>query len=123
MRAAGKIADLSIALTGRFTEHHALLCRLHRDRIKLFDDAAAGLEAQIAAKDAPWQRETGLLRTIPRLRGRGGAGVAGRDCPAPHPYFSSHEKLACVSSGAPPAPLDLGRKAGRVLVERAAEVI
>ena len=28
-----------------------------------------------------------------------------------------------VTSGAPPAPLDLGWKAGRVLVERAAEVI
>ena len=29
--AAGKLADLSMALAGRFTEHHALLCRLHRD--------------------------------------------------------------------------------------------
>ncbi len=28
---AGKLADLSMALTGRFTEHHALLCRPHRD--------------------------------------------------------------------------------------------
>jgi transposase len=27
MRAAGKIADLSMALTGRFTGHHALMCR------------------------------------------------------------------------------------------------
>jgi hypothetical protein len=29
MRAAGKMADLSMALTGRFTDHHALMCRLH----------------------------------------------------------------------------------------------
>jgi transposase len=65
MRAAGKIADLSMALTGRFTEHHALLCRLHRDRIKVFDEAVAGLEAQIAAKAVPWQRETDLLTTVP----------------------------------------------------------
>jgi hypothetical protein len=49
MREAGKMAGLSMALAGRFTDHHALLCRLHRDRIKLFDDAVAGLEAQIAA--------------------------------------------------------------------------
>jgi hypothetical protein len=41
MRAAGKLADLSMALAGRFTAHHALLCRLHLDRIKVFDDAAA----------------------------------------------------------------------------------
>src|SRR5204863_3498269 len=33
MRTAGKLADLSMALAGRFTEHHALMCRLHRDRI------------------------------------------------------------------------------------------
>jgi hypothetical protein len=31
MRTAGKLADLSMALAGRFTGHHALLCRLHRD--------------------------------------------------------------------------------------------
>ena len=33
MRTAGKLADLSMALTGRFTGHHALMCRLHLDRI------------------------------------------------------------------------------------------
>ncbi len=33
IRAAGKTADLSRALTGRFTGHHALSCRLHRDRM------------------------------------------------------------------------------------------
>jgi hypothetical protein len=44
MRAAGKLADLSMALTGRFTEHHALLCRLHQDRIAGFDAAVAGLD-------------------------------------------------------------------------------
>ena len=32
MRAA-KIADLSMALEGRFSEHHALMCRLHLDHI------------------------------------------------------------------------------------------
>src|SRR5215475_15939007 len=53
MRTAGKLADLSMALAGRFTEHHELLCRLHLDRIKVSGDAAAGLGAQIAAKAAP----------------------------------------------------------------------
>ena len=55
MRSAGKLADLSMALAGRFTEHHALLCRLHLDRVKVFDDAVDGLEDQIAAKAKPWQ--------------------------------------------------------------------
>jgi hypothetical protein len=30
MRTAGKLSDLSRALTGRFTDHHALLCRRQR---------------------------------------------------------------------------------------------
>ena len=42
MRNAGKMADLSMALAGRFTDHHALMCRLHLDRIKLFDEAVTG---------------------------------------------------------------------------------
>jgi transposase len=65
MRTAGKLADLSMALAGRFGEHHALLCRLHRDRITVFDDAVAGLDEQIAQKAGRWQREAGLLRSVP----------------------------------------------------------
>jgi transposase len=42
MRDAGALADLSMALTGRFTEHHALLCRLLQDRITGLDAAVAG---------------------------------------------------------------------------------
>jgi hypothetical protein len=42
-----------MALTGRFTGHHALRCWLHLDRIRLFVDAVVGLEAQIAAGAAP----------------------------------------------------------------------
>ena len=48
IRTAGKLAGLSMALAGRFTGHHALLCRLHRGRIKVFDDAIAGLDERIA---------------------------------------------------------------------------
>jgi hypothetical protein len=55
-RTVGKLADPSMALTGRFTAQHALMCRLHLDRIKVFDDAVAGLQARIAAKPAPRQR-------------------------------------------------------------------
>src|SRR5690348_6559140 len=56
MREAGKLADLSMALTGRFTGHHALLCRLHQDRIAGFDAAVAGLDERIAGKVTRWQR-------------------------------------------------------------------
>ena len=46
--AAGMTRYLSMALAGRFTDHHALMCRLHLDRIKLFDDAVEDLDAKIA---------------------------------------------------------------------------
>jgi transposase len=64
-RTAAKMADLSMALEGRFTDHHALMCRLHLDRIKVHDAAVAGLDTRIRDKAAPWQRETDLLKTIP----------------------------------------------------------
>src|SRR6266702_7426427 len=65
MRAAGKLTDLSMALAGRFTEHHALLCRLHRDRIGMFDDAVGGLDAKISPLVARYAREAELLKTLP----------------------------------------------------------
>jgi transposase len=101
MREAGKLAGLSMALAGRFTEHHALLCRLHRDRIKTFDDAVAGLEAQITARAAPWQRELDLLKTIPGFGDAVAQAWLAEIGPAPHRHFASHQKLACWVSLCP----------------------
>ena len=94
MRTAGKLADLSQALAGRFTDHHALLCRLHRDRIAVFDTAVAGLDQRIAAKAARWQREADLLTTVPGFGDVVARAWLGEIGPAPHDYFASHEKLA-----------------------------
>ena len=94
MRTAGKLADLSMALAGRFTEHHALLCRLHRDRITLFDEAVAGLDEQIARRAARWQREADLLRSVPGFGDVVARAWLGEIGPAPHRWFASHEKLA-----------------------------
>jgi transposase len=101
MREAGKLADLSMALAGRFTEHHALLCRLHRDRIKLFDEAVAGLEDRIAGKAARWQRELNLLTTVPGFGDAVAQAWLAEIGPAPHLYFPSHDKLACWVSLCP----------------------
>jgi transposase len=94
MRTAGKLADLSQALAGRFTGHHALMCRLHLDRIAVFNTAVAGLEDQITARAAPWQRELDLLKTIPGFGDTVAQAWLAEIGPAPHTYFSSHEKLA-----------------------------
>ena len=94
MRTAGKLAGLSMALTGRFTGHHALLCRLHRDRIAVFDAAVADLDERIAGKAARWQREAGLLTSVPGFGDVVAQAWLGEIGPAPHRHFATCEKLA-----------------------------
>ena len=94
MREAGKLADLSMALTGRFTEHHALLCRLHQDRIAIFGAALADLDERVAGKAARWQREADLLTSVPGFGDVVGQAWLGEIGPAPHLHFASNEKLA-----------------------------
>jgi len=114
MRTAGKLAELSQALAGRFTDHHALLCRLHLDRIAIFDTAVAGLEGQIAAKAAPWRREQSLLKTVPGFGDAVAQAWLGEIGPAPHRHFATHEKLACWVTLCPGNNISAGkRKHGR----------
>jgi transposase len=114
MRAAGKRADLSMALAGRFTGHHALLCRLHRDRIAGFDAAIAGLDDRIAGKAAPWQREAGLLKTIPGFGDVVAWAWLAEIGPEPHKWFTRAEKLASWVSLCPGNNISAGkRKHGR----------
>ena len=94
MRTAGKLADLSMALAGRFTGHHALLCRLHRDRIAVFDDAVDGLDGRITGKAGRWQREAGLPISVPGFGDVVAQAWLGEIGPAPHLHFATHEKLA-----------------------------
>ena len=94
MREAGKLADLSMALAGRFTGHHALMCRLHLDRIAVFNTAVAGLQEQITARAAPWQREQDLLKSLPGFGDTVAQAWLAEIGPAPHLHFSSHGKLA-----------------------------
>jgi transposase len=94
MRAAGKLAGLSMALTGRFTGHHALLCRLHQDRIAAFDAALADLDQRVAGKAARWRREADLLTSVPGFGDVVAQAWLGEIGPAPHLYFATCEKLA-----------------------------
>ena len=110
MRTAGKLADLSMALEGRFTEHHALMCRLSRDRIEVLDAAVADLEARIAAATAPWQREISLLKTIPGFGDAVAWAWIAEIGPAPHRWFGSHEKLASWASLAPGNHISAGKR-------------
>jgi transposase len=95
LRSAGKQADLSMALAARFTDHHAMLCRLHRDQIKLHDHAITGLDGQIADRAARWPRQLGLLKSVPGFGDVVSAAWLAEIGPEPHRWFPSHGKLAC----------------------------
>jgi hypothetical protein len=62
-----KIADLSMALEGRFSDHHALMCRLHLDHIDHLEEAIARLDARIEQMMEPFQCWRDLLITVPGI--------------------------------------------------------
>ena len=114
LRQAGKQADLSMALTARFTDHHAMLCRLHRDQIKLADHAIAGLDGQIADRAGRWPRELGLLHSVPGFGDVVSAAWLAEIGPAPHRWFPSHDKLASWATLCPGNNISARkRKSGR----------
>jgi transposase len=94
LRTAGRQADLSMALEGRFTAHHALMCRLHLDRISMFDGAVGDLDAKISPLVARHAAEAELLKTIPGFGDVTAAGWLGAIGPAPHEHFATAERLA-----------------------------
>ena len=85
LRTAGKMADLSMALAGRFTDHHALMCRLHLDRIQALGEAVAGLDGHIAPLVARYCPRGGAAEVAARVRRRDRGRLAGRDRPGPAP--------------------------------------
>jgi transposase len=66
-RMRSKIADLSMALEGRFGDHHAMLCRLHLDHLDHLDGMLAKLDAQTEAMMQPFRPACDLLITIPGI--------------------------------------------------------
>jgi transposase len=114
LRAAGKQADLKMALAGRFTAHHATLLRMHRDQVKLNNHAIAGLDEQIAAAAGRWQREMDLLMTIPGFGPVAAATWIAEIGPQPHIWSGGHGKLASWVTLAPGNNISAGkRKYGR----------
>ena len=101
MRTAGKLTDLAMALAGRFTEHHALLCRLRRDRIAVVDDAVDGLDKRITGKAGWLAAGGGPAHLRARLRRRGGAGLAGRDRPRPAPALRHPREAGLLGHAVP----------------------
>jgi len=62
-----KIPDLSMALEGRFGDHHALMCRLHLDHIDHLEAMTTALDPQIEAMMTPFRAARDLLTTVPGI--------------------------------------------------------
>jgi transposase len=62
-----KIADLSMALEGRFGDHRALMCRLHLDHTGQLEAMIGRLDAQLEAMMAPFRAARDLLATTPGI--------------------------------------------------------
>src|SRR6266545_2910672 len=62
-----KIPDLAMALSGRFTEQHALLARMHLEHVDHLTGMIQRLDTQIEQLVAPRSEEVRALRTIPGI--------------------------------------------------------
>jgi transposase len=65
-----KIPDLSMALTGRFAAHHALLARTHLDHLDHLESMIARLDTQIEMMVRPFEAQMAALCTIPGIGDR-----------------------------------------------------
>jgi transposase len=89
-----KIADLSMALEGRFGDHHAPMCRLHLDHIDHLEAAIARLDARIEQMMEPFQCWRDLLATIPGIGRHAAAAVISEIGVAVKEFFPDDAHLA-----------------------------
>jgi transposase len=66
-RMRSKIPELTQALRGRFRDHHAMLLRVHLDHIDQLDAHIATIDARVAEKTVPFDRQLRHLLTIPGI--------------------------------------------------------
>lgn len=89
-----KIPDLSMALEGRFGDHHALMCRLHLDHIDHLEAMIARLDAQVEAMMEPFRGARDLLATAPGIGQLAAAGVISEIGTAVRDFFPDAPHLA-----------------------------
>jgi transposase len=93
-RMRSKIPDLSMALEGRFGDHHALMCRLHLDHIGHLEAMIAKLDEQIEAMMEPFRDQRELLTTIPGIGPLAAAAVISEIGADVREYFPDAAHLA-----------------------------
>jgi transposase len=104
-----KIPDLSMALAGRFNDHHALMCKLHLRHIDELTELIDTVEKQIEVMLVPFRFERDLLRTIPGI-GPAAAAVILAEIGADMSFFPDADHLASWAGLAPANNQSGGRR-------------
>ena len=99
-RLRAKIPDLSLALAGRFNDHHALMCRLHLRHIDELTELIDTVDKQTGALMVPFAAERDLLMTIPGI-GRLTAEVVISEIGTDMSFFPDADHLASWAGLAP----------------------
>jgi len=89
-----KIPDLSMALEGRFGDHHAMLCRLHLKHLDGLEEMLKELDAQIEAMMQPFRAARDLLITIPGIAALSAAAIISEIGTDVREYFPDAAHLA-----------------------------
>jgi transposase len=105
-----KIPDLSMALEGRFGDHHAMLCRLHLDHLDHLDGMLARLDAQVEEMMEPFHAARELLTTIPGLGPLSAAAVISEIGDVPAEFFPDAAHLASWAGVCPGNHESAGRR-------------
>ena len=100
MRTAGKMAELSMALTGRFTDHHALMCAAPGPDHDL-RQRGPGTGRQDRAAGGPLRPGGGFAEDAARVRGRDRGLLAGCDRPGPAPALRHREPARLLGDPVP----------------------
>src|SRR4051812_46968642 len=107
-RLRSKFPALTEALTGRFTEHHAFLARLHLDLIDSYTRAIAEITGRIEVALEPFRAARDLLVTIPGIS-TGVADVIIAETGADMTRFPTAEHLASWAGTCPGSNESTGR--------------
>ena len=109
-----KIPDLTMALQGRFGDHHGLMCALHLEHLDLLDQMIAKLDAQIEEMMQPFRAARELLTSIPGLGPMAAAKVISEVGVNPAEFFLTAAHLASWAGMCPGNHESAGkRKSGR----------
>jgi transposase len=107
-RLRSKIPELTEALTGRFTDHHAFLTRVHMDLIDRHTTAIEHITARIETVMAPFRGFRDLIMTIPGV-GPGTADVIIAETGADMSRFPTAGHLASWAGTTPGHDESAGR--------------